>query len=65
MLRPVYELLARDLKAAGVDHAFGLMSDDTALFVTSLDACGVVFHAARHENLAIAMQLPQVERGSL
>jgi len=55
MLRPVYELLARDLKAAGVDHAFGLMSDDTALFVTSLDACGVVFHAARHENLAIAM----------
>lgn len=55
MQRPVYELLAQDLKAAGVAHAFGLMSDDTALFVTSLDACGIVFHAARHENLAIAM----------
>ena len=51
----VYEALARDIKARGIDCAFGLMSDDTALFVTTLDAIGVRFYAARHENNAVAM----------
>ncbi len=52
---PVYEALARDIQSRGIDAVFGLMSDDTALFVTTLDAIGVRFHAARHENNAVAM----------
>jgi acetolactate synthase I/II/III large subunit len=52
---PLYEVLAHDIKAMGVEAVFGLMSDDTALFATSLDAAGVRFYGARHENAAIAM----------
>ncbi len=52
---PVYEVLAHDLKTMGVEAVFGLMSDDTALFATSLDTVGVRFYGARHENAAIAM----------
>ena len=52
---PVYEALALDIKAMGIEVVFGLMSDDTALFVTMLDAAGVRFHGARHENTAIGM----------
>jgi acetolactate synthase I/II/III large subunit len=52
---PVYEALAADLKRLGVAHAFGLMSDDTALLISTLDAIGVRFHGARHENNAVAM----------
>ncbi|MCC6197586.1 MAG: thiamine pyrophosphate-binding protein [Burkholderiales bacterium] len=52
---PAYEALASDLRKLGVSHAFGLMSDDTALLIAALDAMGVRFHAARHENNAIAM----------
>ena len=52
---PVYEALARDIKSRGIEAVFGLMSDDTALLVTTLDAIGVRFYAARHENNAIAM----------
>jgi len=54
-LVPVYEVLAQDLKDLGVDAVFGLMSDDTAVFAATLDAIGVDFHGARHENNAIAM----------
>ncbi len=52
---PVYHLLAEDIRNLGVDAAFGLISDDTAVFATTLDAIGVRFHGARHENDAIAM----------
>ena len=52
---PVYQVLAEDIKAMGVEAAFGLMSDDTALFATALDTVGVRFYGARHENNAIAM----------
>jgi acetolactate synthase I/II/III large subunit len=52
---PAYELLAADIRRLGVETVFGLMSDDTALFVTTLDAMGVHFCAARHENNAICM----------
>ena len=52
---PTYEALAHDIKGLGVTTVFGLMSDDTALFVTTLDAMGVRFRGARHENNAIAM----------
>ena len=54
-LVPVYEALAQDIKAMGVEVAFGLISDDTALFVATLDAIGIQFHGSRHENTAIAM----------
>ena len=52
---PVYEALALDIKAMGIEVVFGLMSDDTALFVTMLDSVGVRFHGARHENTAVGM----------
>ncbi len=52
---PTYEALAADIKAQGITTVFGLMSDDTALFVTTLDAMGVRFYGARHENNAVAM----------
>ena len=52
---PAYEALALDIKAMGIEVVFGLMSDDTALFVTTLDAVGVKFHGARHENTAVCM----------
>ncbi|CAN5353863.1 thiamine pyrophosphate-binding protein [soil metagenome] len=52
---PAYEVLAHDIKAMGVETVFGLMSDDTALFVTTLDSMGVHFNGARHENNAISM----------
>jgi len=54
-LVPAYELLAQDIKGLGVEDAFGLMSDDTALLVSTLDGIGVRFHGARHENNACAM----------
>lgn len=54
-LVPAYEALAHDLKSRGHTRVFGLMSDDTALFVTALDSIGVRFYGARHENTAIAM----------
>lgn len=52
---PVYEVLAEDLKAMGIEVVFGLMSDDTAHFGVTLDAVGIQFVNARHENIAITM----------
>jgi thiamine pyrophosphate-dependent acetolactate synthase large subunit-like protein len=52
---PVYQVLAEEIRSVGIEAAFGLMSDDTALLATALDAAGVRFHGARHENNAIAM----------
>ena len=52
---PTYEALAADIKAMGIEAVFGLMSDDTALFVTTLDSMGVRFYGARHENNACSM----------
>lgn len=51
----VYELLARDIKALGVECAFGLISDDVCQLIATLDALGVRFYGARHESNAIAM----------
>jgi acetolactate synthase I/II/III large subunit len=51
----VHRVLAEDLKSLGIDTVFGLMSDDTAVFATSLDAVGIRFCGARHENQAVAM----------
>lgn len=52
---PVYEALASDIKALGVECVFGLMSDDTAQLIAMIDAVGVRFYNARHENNAAAM----------
>lgn len=52
---PTYEALAHDIRRMGIDAVFGLMSDDTALFVSTLDGMGVRFHSARHENNAVSM----------
>lgn len=52
---PVYEALAGDIRDLGVECVFGLMSDDTAQLVTMLDAYGVRFYGARHENNAVCM----------
>ncbi len=54
-LVPAYQLLAEDLRDLGVEVVFGLMSDDTAVFAVTLDAIGIAFHGARHENVAVAM----------
>lgn len=51
---PTYEVLAADLKAAGVATAFCLMSDDTALLLATLDAIDVPLFSVRHENNVIA-----------
>lgn len=50
-----YEYVARQLKAMGVTHAFGLMSDDTLWLIGTLDSMGISYVSARHENNAIAM----------
>jgi len=42
---PVYQVLAEDLKNMGARVAFGLMSDDTALFATALDSLARAFTA--------------------
>jgi thiamine pyrophosphate-dependent acetolactate synthase large subunit-like protein len=52
---PVYELVAGDLKAHGVEAAFGLMSDDTMGIVVGLDGFGIAVHGARQETAAVAM----------
>jgi thiamine pyrophosphate-dependent acetolactate synthase large subunit-like protein len=54
-VRPTYQVLVDDIKALGVSHVFGLMSDDTAVFATALDSAGIRFYGARHENNAVAM----------
>jgi acetolactate synthase I/II/III large subunit len=52
---PTYQAIAQQLKRADVKIVFGLMSDDTALLLATLDAMDVRFVSARHENMAIAM----------
>ncbi len=52
---PTYEALALQLKRLGAEWIFGLMSDEIALLVASIDAAGVRFIGARHENCAVAM----------
>ena len=50
---PVYQILAEDIKALGVDSVFGLMSDDICQLVATLDAIGVRFIGGRQESHAI------------
>ena len=52
---PAYEALALQLKKLGIERVFGLMSDETATLIASIDAAGIRFMGARHENNAVAM----------
>ena len=52
-IAPVYQLLAEDLQALGVDSVFGLMSDDICQLVATLDAIGVRFIGMRQETHAV------------
>lgn len=52
---PAYEALATDIRNLGAECVFGLISDDTAQLVAMIDAVGVKFYNARHENNAVAM----------
>lgn len=52
---PVYQVIAEDLKALGVESVFGLMSDDICQLVATLDSIGVRFIGARHETQAVMM----------
>jgi thiamine pyrophosphate-dependent acetolactate synthase large subunit-like protein len=54
-MRPLYEVLAHDLKACGIKQVFGLMSDDTAHLLAALDGLGVPLRGARHENQGVGM----------
>ena len=51
-MSPLYQVLAEDVVAVGVEALFGLISDDTALLATALDTSGARFYGARHENCA-------------
>lgn len=52
-MKPVYQIIAEDLKGLGVDSVFGLMSDDICQLVATLDAIGVRFIGARQETHAV------------
>ena len=52
---PAYEALALQLKGLSIERVFGLMSDETATLIASIDAAGIRFIGARHENNAVAM----------
>jgi thiamine pyrophosphate-dependent acetolactate synthase large subunit-like protein len=51
----VYQILAEDIRALGVECIFGLISDDTADLISALDSLGIPIVGARHENNAVAM----------
>lgn len=52
---PAYQALAEDIKNLGVECVFGLISDDTAQLIATIDSLGVKFYNTRHENNAISM----------
>lgn len=51
----VSDIVARLLANAGIECVFGVMGEDTAPLVVALGEHGVGYHAARHENQAVAM----------
>jgi hypothetical protein len=62
---PVYEVLAHDIKAMGVEAVFGLMSDDTALFATSLDTAGFMAPDMRTRPSPWPMAMPMPPAASV
>ncbi|MBM3997799.1 MAG: thiamine pyrophosphate-binding protein, partial [Planctomycetes bacterium] len=51
----VYQAIASDIKGMGIYIVFGLMSDDICPLIATLDAMGIEFCSARHENNGIMM----------
>ena len=60
---PAYEALAHDIKRSGIESVFGLMSNDTALFVTTLrDPQGpLLLDCKIYASVAAAVLLETVE----
>lgn len=50
-----YEAIADALAMAGVERVFGVLGEDTAPLFVAASQCGIRYHAARHENQAVAM----------
>ncbi|MEX5599032.1 thiamine pyrophosphate-binding protein [Pseudophaeobacter sp. C1-32P7] len=46
------DVLARRLYAAGCRHAFGMPGGEVLTLVDALEAAGITFHLAKHENAA-------------
>ncbi len=46
------DLIARQLKAAGATHAFGIPGGEVLALVDALEQAGIAFRLARHENAA-------------
>lgn len=53
--RRAYDDVADALAAAGVRCLFGVLGEDVAPLVVAVVARGITYHAARHENQAVAM----------
>lgn len=53
---PAYQALAHDIKSLGTEAVFGLMSDDTALFVTTLNSSTGVGPDSKGFNAAGVLQ---------
>jgi len=54
-LKPIFKILAEEIKEMGIDTVFVLMSDDMAPLVSALPSLGIQVRRARHENNTIAM----------
>ena len=50
-----YEAVADGLATAGVERVFGVLGEDTAPLFVAASQRGIHYHAARHENQAVAM----------
>lgn len=51
----VYDVVADALLESGASCIFGVLGEDTAPLVAAASTRGIAFHAARHENQAVAM----------
>jgi acetolactate synthase I/II/III large subunit len=53
--RGVYSLITAELLANGVDKIFGLVGEDTVVFMADATAAGIQYFGTRHEAGAVAM----------
>lgn len=51
----VYEAIAGELHAHGVEAVFGLLGDETVMLGAEVSRLGIAFHRARHEGQAVTM----------
>jgi thiamine pyrophosphate-dependent acetolactate synthase large subunit-like protein len=52
---PLFEFLAEDLVALGVEAVFGLFGEETMGIAVSLSGAGIPYYAGRHENECVMM----------